>query len=166
VRAWTVAAGLVEQGGDLLLVANRRADGHLDWTPPGGVIEAGEPLLDGLTREVLEETGLTVSMWHGPCYEVRVKAELYGWDLRVEVWQALGFSGTISIEDPDGIVEDARFVPLRECAPFLETVQPWVREPVSEWIASRTTDQWMSGREFSYRVEGPDRARAKVIRVQ
>ena len=38
-----------------------RRNGSSDWTPPGGVIEVadGESVLDGLTREVAEETGLT-----------------------------------------------------------------------------------------------------------
>ena len=62
MRAGVVAGGLVEGPDGLLLVQNRRRDGSIDWSPPGGVIEVaeGESVLDGLTREVHEETGITV----------------------------------------------------------------------------------------------------------
>ena len=35
----------------------RRQDNHR-WEPPGGVLELGESMHDGLRREVREETGL------------------------------------------------------------------------------------------------------------
>src|SRR5687768_5294009 len=73
VRNWTVAGGLVESDAGLLLVQNRRRNGSFDWSPPGGVIEVaeGESVVDGLTREVQEETGLLVTEWLGPLYEVQ-----------------------------------------------------------------------------------------------
>jgi ADP-ribose pyrophosphatase YjhB (NUDIX family) len=37
----------------------QRADNHR-WEPPGGVLELGETITDGLCREVREETGLDV----------------------------------------------------------------------------------------------------------
>jgi 8-oxo-dGTP diphosphatase len=37
----------------------QRADNHR-WEPPGGVLELGESITDGLRREVREETGLDV----------------------------------------------------------------------------------------------------------
>ena len=57
-RRWVVGGGLVVADEGVLLVQNRRRDGRLDWSPPGGVIDTGETLLDGLTREVEEEIGL------------------------------------------------------------------------------------------------------------
>ena len=59
MRAWLVGGAIVEGPDGLLLVRNRRRNGALDWSPPGGVIDAGESVLEGLTREVEEETGLT-----------------------------------------------------------------------------------------------------------
>jgi len=75
VRDWTVAGGIVLDGDTLLLVQNRRRSGAFDWSPPGGVIEVadGEDVVDGLTREVEEETGLRVTGWAGPIYEVRAE---------------------------------------------------------------------------------------------
>jgi len=53
----SVAAAIVDQAGRVL-VARRRDNGR--WEPPGGVLELGESITDGLRREVHEETGLTV----------------------------------------------------------------------------------------------------------
>jgi 8-oxo-dGTP diphosphatase len=53
----SVAAAVVREDGRFLAI-QRRDNGH--WEPPGGVLEPGESLLDGLLREVREETGLTV----------------------------------------------------------------------------------------------------------
>ena len=62
VRSWVVGGALIRHGDGLVMVANRRRDGSIDWTPPGGVIDAGEALLEGLAREVREETGLEVEV--------------------------------------------------------------------------------------------------------
>jgi len=53
----SVAAAIVDEDGQFLVI--RRADnGH--WEPPGGVLELGESIEEGLVREVAEETGLCV----------------------------------------------------------------------------------------------------------
>jgi 8-oxo-dGTP diphosphatase len=53
----SIAAVVVDEFGRVL-VTRRRDNGH--WEPPGGVLEAEESILDGVKREVLEETGLVV----------------------------------------------------------------------------------------------------------
>src|SRR3954471_20729946 len=118
MRDWTVAGGVIESDEGLLLVCNRRRNGSFDWSPPGGVIEIaeGESLLDGLTREVEEETGVRVAEWAGPLYEVRAEAVDLGWRLRAEVHVAVDYDGEIRVDDPDGSVGDARFFGFDECA--------------------------------------------------
>src|SRR3546814_17165771 len=74
MRDWVVGGALIVSDEGLLLVQNRRRNGAHDWTSPGGVIDEGESLIDGLTREVREETGLRVTEWSGPLYEVRCRA--------------------------------------------------------------------------------------------
>jgi len=53
----SVAGVIVDDDGRALLV--QRRDNH-HWEPPGGVLELGESIDDGLRREVREETGLDI----------------------------------------------------------------------------------------------------------
>jgi 8-oxo-dGTP diphosphatase len=53
----SVAAVITDDQGRALLI-QRRDNGR--WEPPGGVLEPGETIEDGLRREVREETGLDI----------------------------------------------------------------------------------------------------------
>jgi 8-oxo-dGTP diphosphatase len=152
VKEWLVAGAVIEAPQGILLVANRRRDGAVDWTTPGGVIDPGEDVLDGLTREVREETGLEVASWGGLLYGIEVDAPDLGWHLRVEVHLAGPVSGDLAFEDPDGIVIDAAYVPCADCSDRLGRAHPWVREPLSAWVGQR----WVGSRDFRYHVAGRD----------
>ena len=54
--------------GEVLLVKRKQEPLALQWSLPGGGLEAGETLESGTAREVLEETGLVVEV--GPLVEV------------------------------------------------------------------------------------------------
>jgi 8-oxo-dGTP diphosphatase len=161
VREWLVGGAVIESAEGLLLVRNRRRDGSVDWSPPGGVIDPGETVVEGLTREVWEETGLQVSDWSGPLYVIEATAPDLGWVLRVEAWRAGSWEGELVVDDPDGIVEEARWVPAADCAVHLEGGSRWVAEPVAEWLSS----PWSGQRSFGYRIAGRDRATLVVTRV-
>lgn len=53
---------IVIDGDSVLLVERGREPLKGYWSIPGGVLEIGESLKDGLRREVLEETGLLVDV--------------------------------------------------------------------------------------------------------
>jgi 8-oxo-dGTP diphosphatase len=158
VRSFRVGGGLVVVNNQLLLTANRRRQGTLEWTPPGGVIDHGESVIDAISREVREETGLQVDDWEGCHYVVNVTAPDMGWELTVEAWLASSAGGDIIVNDPDGIVEQAEFVEFGEVAGLVETSPLWVRLPLLSWL-----DIGMQPMEaHHFRVFGADRDTARV----
>ena len=160
MRQWTVGGALIGGPDGLLLVQNRRKNGSFDWSPPGGVIEHNETILDGLTREVEEETGLRVTEWSGPAYVIEASAADLGWNLRVEAYVAVAYHGAINIDDPDGIVVDAQFVAHEIALGHTSTTQRWVHEPLSDWLGQRCE----LGELYRYRVIGADHHTAEVER--
>ncbi len=52
--------GVVIRDNFVLLIRRRREPLKGEWSIPGGVLELGESLKDGVKREILEETGLKV----------------------------------------------------------------------------------------------------------
>jgi 8-oxo-dGTP pyrophosphatase MutT (NUDIX family) len=164
MREWTVAGGLLETDDGVLLVRNVRRGGFEDWSTPGGVIDDDdESVVAGLTREVQEETGIAVSEWSGPLYEVHAYAPDMGWRMRCEVHLALAFDGEVVVDDPDGIVVEATFVPVDACHGHLAACAPWVREPLQEWLRHRWAPG--SGRGFHYEVRGATRESMNVMRT-
>jgi 8-oxo-dGTP diphosphatase len=134
LRRWMVGGGVLRRDDELLLVQNRRRNGSLDWSTPGGVIDAGESVVEGLSREVHEETGLVISGWTNLAYRVEVTFPDQGWHLFVESHVAGPWSGSLVLDDPDGIVVDARFVDMSSVAEHLEMAPVWVREPLVSWL--------------------------------
>lgn len=161
MRAWTVGGALLFGPKGLLLVQNRRKNGTLDWSPPGGVIDQGENVIDGLAREVQEETGLIVDGWTGPMYEIEAEAPGLGWTLRVEAHLATGYSGELVLDDPDQIVVAAEFADNNRARSHLDDARRWVKEPLFDWLDERWTDT----RLYRYRIDGEDVRGLQITRV-
>ena len=122
-----VAVGAVVVRDDRLLMVRRGNDpGKGLWSLPGGRVEHGEYLADALKREVLEETGLDVTVGDlVGIFEVVGDPHYVVLDFfaRAEHQDALGAAS----DD----VEEVRWVPLDrvgelDCTPrFVETLRGW-----------------------------------------
>jgi len=159
VRHWTVGGALIRHDDGLVLVCNRRRDRSVEWTPPGGVIDPGETVLEGLAREVREETGLVVGSWAQRCYIVTVDAPEMGWRLRVEAWEAADVTGDVVIADPDGIVEQVVHASAGEAPGLLLGSPPWVHAPVSEWLAGAVAES------YRFVLRGAERNSSRIERL-
>ncbi|MDH4280453.1 MAG: NUDIX hydrolase [Acidimicrobiia bacterium] len=161
LRRWRVASGVVMVDGGVLLVANRRRNGDVDWSTPGGVIDPGETALAALTREVFEETGVGVTSWSDLVYQVEVVAPDHGFHLEVSCHQASEFTGSIRLDDPDGIVIAAEYVAIDLVAEWLVGSPPWVAEPLIEYLDGKTGDR----HHFRYRLTGGPSGERRVLRL-
>lgn len=68
VRPVVGVGAVIVDGGRVVLVRRRYEPLAGHWSLPGGKLELGETLTDGIAREVFEETGLLVDV--GPVVEV------------------------------------------------------------------------------------------------
>ena len=161
MRSWAVAGGVIANADRILMVHNHRRGGRTDWSTPGGVIDDGETVLEGLSREVEEETGLIVRDWTGPLYTVWAEAVDMNWTLRVEVHLANSYLGELNIDDPDGIVREARWVQREAIDELLDGQQLWLREPLMGYLNGDLPETG----EYRYRILGSGDSEFHVERI-
>ena len=59
-RPFLAVSAAIIRDGRVLIARRARGPAYGIWTMPGGVVEAGETLTEALTREVKEETAMTI----------------------------------------------------------------------------------------------------------
>ena len=143
-REFVVAAAiLLDAQGRVLLVGNDwQGYGNVRWTLPGGVVERGESTLDALSREVREETGLTITSIQHLAYAVHVEDERRN-DRAVSFAFLAAYDGLLNPRDPDGFIVEARFVPVDEVERIIPI--PPLRHPLANYLRDR-----VAGRFYSY----------------
>jgi len=60
-RPFLAVSAAILRDGKVLVVRRARKPALGVYTMPGGVVEAGETLIEAVTREVMEETGLSIA---------------------------------------------------------------------------------------------------------
>lgn len=107
-----VAVGaIVRRADELLLVKRGRPPGAGEWSVPGGRVEPGEMLMEAVTRELQEETGL-----RGVC------GQLVGWVERIgddHHFVILDFEATVTGDltpSAGSDASEARWWPISEVA--------------------------------------------------
>jgi ADP-ribose pyrophosphatase YjhB (NUDIX family) len=141
-----VATAIIRRGNEIALVHQGREDEELFWALPGGVVEDDELIPEGLAREVLEETGLTIHLPARLAFARQIDNRRdsplaahpnAGADSLVTVWlfDVDTWEGDIAANDPDGVVHEACFVEVGEAAERLR-LTPWL-ELVADYLDGR-----------------------------
>jgi ADP-ribose pyrophosphatase YjhB (NUDIX family) len=131
-------AGLIRCNDEVLLIEQKApVQAKPTWSLPGGRLEPGELLLSGLTREIHEETGLTVIRPGELLYFV----QLVGTDHAEAAWvfEIPEWSGEILPDDPDELILNCEFVAIPEAIDRLSTL-PWdhMREPITSYLCGES----------------------------
>jgi ADP-ribose pyrophosphatase YjhB (NUDIX family) len=129
-----IVCALVRREGRLLLVEEMEAgDPGPTWMLPGGRLEPGETLTEGLRRELAEETGLRLA--ENPAIAFAI--DIVRADGR---YSAITFdcraTGSVDPGDPDGLVLSAEWVETDEALRRLACVG---------WYDCRPLERFLSG---------------------
>jgi 8-oxo-dGTP diphosphatase len=128
-----IAAAIVRDGDTLLLVRHGAPGEEPYWSTPGGVLEEGELVTEGLAREVREETGLEIVDPGRVAFVVQIdnrrplqvhESRGPGGGYLATVWtfDVARWTGLVQPNDPDGFVREARFLPIEEAVGHLERI--------------------------------------------
>lgn len=132
------AGVLARHNGEVVLVreSHERWGGEF-WNIPSGMVEAHEAPAEGAARELAEETGLVV-----PAHSLRLRTttsvvldgvRLHSWNFEVDVDDA-----TVHVQDPDGLVQEARWFALDQAVALLRLL-PY-RPLADPAVAALTTE--------------------------
>jgi 8-oxo-dGTP diphosphatase len=105
-----VGAFVFDRDGRVLLVLRGKAPGKGLWAVPGGKLEPGETLAQGVAREVREETGLVVEVGVLACV---VEAISDGYHYVILDYLARAIGGALA---PGDDASEAKFVDEAELA--------------------------------------------------
>ena len=106
--------GVIRRADTVLLVRQQDDNGQPTWSLPAGRVEPGELLQEALVRELREETGLVITDCGRLAWLSQTRLDDPDWG---GIWTAIAFDvldcgGEPACNDPDGLVHEARFVPL------------------------------------------------------
>ena len=135
-KTHVIASAVIRREGEILLVHQYRPqDPYPNWFLPGGRVEAGEVLSEGLVREVREEAGLELLTLGPIAFCTHAVDEIERSQSVAFVFEVVEWRGTPQCADPDETVSDVRWFSLEEALGHLERV-PWhsMREPLLAYL--------------------------------
>ena len=134
-RYWPAVGAIVTRNNaEILLVGNDYGRDELVWNLPGGAVDPGEDLIQAVSRELFEETGLTALeigplAWIVQAVLADMRPFIIGFSFEVTAWQ-----GQVSVENEvdHGDVQQAKFVPFDDA---VECMIEGNRTALRDWLA-------------------------------
>jgi len=134
-RYWPAVGAIVTRNNaEILLVGNDYGRDELVWNLPGGAVDPGEDLIQAVSRELFEETGLTALeigplAWIVQAVLADMRPFIIGFAFEVTAWH-----GQVSIENEvdHGDVQQAKFVPFDDA---IECMIEGNRTALRDWLA-------------------------------
>jgi len=121
VRPFLAVSAAIWRDGRILVAQRARAPGRGLFSLPGGVVETGETMAEAVTREVLEETGLTVEPVRLAGYREAIVRDADGRVERHFVIFAFACRWRAGEPRPSDEVAEARWVKPEEVASLVTT---------------------------------------------
>jgi len=122
-----LALAILRQEDDSVVLVQQQAlhDVQPYWVLPGGLVEAGEFVVDALIREVQEEAGVqVVSIAHLGCCS-QIDRPAHSTQVVVFIFEVGMWHGTLGQQDPDAEVLEVELVPYGEAIHRLRHNGAW-----------------------------------------
>jgi 8-oxo-dGTP diphosphatase len=120
------------------VLVQQRAPGAAEpyWVLPGGLVEAGELIVDALIREVQEEAGAQVTAIARLACTSQIDRPAHQMQTVTFVFEVAQWHGALQFDDPDDETLGVELVPYAEAIRRLETNGGWpgIQEPLLAYL--------------------------------
>jgi 8-oxo-dGTP diphosphatase len=149
-----VALGILRREDQVVLVEQQTPqDLKPCWVLPGGLVEAGELVVDALIREVREEAGVYITGDTQLACISQIDRPAHGAQTVVFIFEVQHWHGELGGDDPDAEILSADLAPRAQAIGRLEANGGWpgIQEPLLAYLRGEAR----MGSLWFYR-EGPD----------
>jgi 8-oxo-dGTP diphosphatase len=150
-----LALAILHAQDNLILVQEHHPAGVSPyWVVPGGLVEAGEPIIDALMREVREEAGVQIEAIPRLAYVSQIDRPRHQAQTVAFVFEIDAWSGNLKADDPDGEIIQVELVPRVEAIGRLQRNGGWrgIQEPLLAYLHGHVA----AGSMWCYRDTGDD----------
>jgi 8-oxo-dGTP diphosphatase len=145
-----VAIGILRQDDGIVLV-QQQGESTPYWVLPGGLVEAGELIINALVREIQEEVGVVVSEVGRLACCSQIDRPQHAMQSVFFIFEVAAWSGTFQSADPDDEILSVDLVSCAEAIKRLEANGGWagVQGPLLQYLRGEV----QAGSMWFYREE-------------